>query len=79
MPMPEAVTTSLASHGVLGAICCALLWLYMQKDRELSQERAARIADAQKYNELSLALQAKVLTAVDTLRDIFQAAKASAR
>jgi hypothetical protein len=45
------------------------------KDRQLQEERDARIADAKNYNELALKLQAQVLDAVNKLADILEEMK----
>lgn len=69
--MPESFLSSLASHGVLGIVCAILLWTLWQKDKDLTAERAARIADAQNYTKMALDLQGKVLDAVQKIGSIF--------
>lgn len=70
--MPDTILNSLASHGVLGLFCAAAVWWAWQKDRELTAERAARIADAKAGTEVALRLQKEVNDAVDKLADILR-------
>jgi hypothetical protein len=67
--------TTIASHGVLGAVCIIALYVAWSKDRELKVERDARIADAKGYNDLSLKLQAQVIEAVNKVAGILEEMK----
>jgi hypothetical protein len=70
-PASAAVLTALATHGLPGALIAALLaWLWF-KDRELSRERDARVADARYYNDLSLKLQERSITVAENLTKAF--------
>lgn len=72
---PASLVTTLASHGVLGIVTALALWFAYAKDRQLQDERLARITDAKSYNELALKLQAQVLDAVNKLADILEEMK----
>jgi hypothetical protein len=72
-PTGGSLVAALASHGVLGLMCAVLLWALWIKDRDLTRERAARIADAKAYTDLALNLQARVIASVEKLSDIFEA------
>lgn len=69
---PAALTTAIASQGLLGVLLVVVGWVAWAKDRELQAERAARIADAQTYTEMALKLQAQVIDAVHKLADILE-------
>ena len=62
-------------------ICAALLWWIVRQDKahrvdvdglraELKAEQDARVADAKSFTDTALDLQARVISAVDTIRDI---------
>ena len=69
---PAALTTAIASQGLLGVLLVIVGWVAWAKDRELQAERAARISDAQTYTEMALKLQAQVIDAVNKLADILE-------
>ena len=72
-PTGTSLITAIASHGVLGLVCAVLLWALWQKDKDLTEERKARIADAKAYTDLALGLQKQVMASVEKLSDIFEA------
>lgn len=62
----------LAQHGLPGIIIGLLVyWVYL-KDKELKQERDARIDDAKAFNKLALELQEKAISSVNKLTDVFE-------
>lgn len=65
--MTEAILGQLASTGVVGALLVLALLALRDKDRQLKAEMLARIEDAKKYNDMSMALQREVMAAVDQL------------
>lgn len=72
-PTGTSLIATLASHGLLGLVCAVLLWILWQKDKDLTLERQARVADAKAYTDLALGLQKQVLASVEKLSDIFEA------
>jgi hypothetical protein len=66
-----ALLGQIASQGVLGVVAIALGWAYLKKDKELADERAARISDAKGYTDLALKLQQQVLDTSNRLADTF--------
>lgn len=66
---------TIASQGVLGVLLVVVGWIAWVKDRELKDERQARIDDAQNYTELALKLQAQVIDSVHKLSDILKEMK----
>jgi len=72
---PSALAASIASHGLLGALLVVVAWVAWSKDRELQNERLARIQDAQDYRELALKLQAQVIDAVNKVSGILEELK----
>jgi hypothetical protein len=66
----EAVLNKLAEHGVVGLFAAAFLWLFIQKDKELAKETAARIADAKDMLKIALDLQSRTNDSVGKLSDI---------
>lgn len=73
--MDPAIAAQIASHGLLGALLVAVTWAYWNKDRELKNERDARIADAKGYNDLALKLQAQVIDSVNKVSEILDEMK----
>ncbi len=62
----------LAQHGLPGIIIGILVfWVYM-KDKELKNERDARIADAKAFTDLALKLQENAIGSVNKLTDVFE-------
>jgi hypothetical protein len=68
-------------YGALGLICIGLLWWVVRQDKahraevdglraELKAEQEARVNDAKSFTNTALELQARVIAAVDTIRDI---------
>lgn len=72
---PQTFLESLLSHGPLGIVCAILLVWIHRKDKELQTERAARVEDAKAYTTMAVALQREVMTAVATVRELFDAQK----
>lgn len=68
----DALTTALASHGALGLLSAALLFLVVRKDAELTNERALRVADAQNYTRMALELQARVHASIDKMQELLE-------
>jgi len=62
----------LASTGVVGLLLVLTLYALRDKDRKLQSEMAARIEDAKKYNDLSMALQREVIQAVTKLGEMLE-------
>lgn len=74
MPAPgPTLLNALTGYGLPGIIIAVLLLLYWLKDRELTAERTARIADAKQFTSMALDLQGKVIEATNKLSDIFEA------
>lgn len=63
----------LASTGVVGALLVVAIFALRAKDKELQQEKAARIDDAKAYLQLAMSLQEQVITAVNKLSEIWEA------
>lgn len=72
---PSQLAAQLASQGLLGVMLVVVGWVAWRKDRELSDERDARITDAKNYTELALKLQAQVIDAVHKQADILEEVK----
>lgn len=70
--MLDQIATALAQHGMTGMVAAALLYLLVQKDKELSAEKNARTTDAQNYTKLALELQARVHTSVDRVTELVE-------
>lgn len=74
MPPTDTVTTistiitALTGYGMPGLIISGLVWWHVMKDKELTAERAARVADAKAYADLALGIQAKTFDALDKMR-----------
>jgi hypothetical protein len=66
---------ALAHFGLPGIVLAIFIYLYVQKDKELALERAARIADAKGYTDLAMKLQGQVLDAVNKLSEIWDEVK----
>lgn len=71
----EQLIPLIASQGPLGVMLVVITLAYREKDRQLKEERAARIQDAKDFNQMALDLQSKVLSAVDKLSDILDEMK----
>lgn len=67
--MAEALS-QLAGTGVVGALLVVCMFALRQKDKELSDEKASRIKDAQDYTTLAMSLQKEVIIAVTKLSEI---------
>lgn len=74
-PSAASSVTTIASQGVMGAMLVVVGLYAWTKDRQLQDERDARITDAKNYNDLALKLQAQVLDAVNKLADILDEMK----
>ena len=72
---PTSLAATIASHGLLGALLVVVGLYAWSKDKQLKEERDARINDAKNYNELALKLQAQVLDAINKLADILDEMK----
>lgn len=72
---PASPIASIASHGLLGAMLAVAMFVAYSKDKQLQDERAARITDAKNYTDLALKLQAQVIEAVNKLTDTFEEMK----
>lgn len=71
---PDTVTgviTTLLNQGVVGAFAVIFLFLYLRKDKELTDERNARINDSKEGLKLALSIQEKVQIAIEKLGDMF--------
>lgn len=55
----------LVTHGPFGLTTVIFLVLFLRKDKELAEERKARIEDAKAALGLALGLQEKTITAID--------------
>jgi hypothetical protein len=71
----ESLIASIASHGLLGVLLVLSMYVAYSKDKQLQEEREARIADAKNYTNLALELQAQVIEAVNKLTDTFEEMK----
>ena len=62
----------LAQHGLPGIVIGLLVyWVYL-KDKELKNERDARIADSKQFTDLALKLQENAISSVNKLTDLFE-------
>jgi hypothetical protein len=66
----DLILSKLAEHGPLGLIAACLVLLLVKKDRDLTRETAARIADAKDTMKIALDLQGKTNDAVGKLSAI---------
>lgn len=71
----EAFLTAIASHGLPGLAIAVLIYWLREKDKELTAERNARIADAKAYTDMALKLQSEVIAAVHKLTSVFEEMK----
>lgn len=62
----------LVDKGIVGAFAAVFLILYLRKDKELADERKARIADSREGLQLALSIQEKVQIAIGKLGDMFE-------
>jgi hypothetical protein len=76
MPEPGAsLVSTLASHGIMGVVCAVLFVMLWQRDKALTDERAARIADAKAGLELALRIQQTTQDTVAKLSTLFEELK----
>jgi hypothetical protein len=66
----QSIFASLASHGLPGIVIFGLAAWIVMLHRELRDERSARIGDVKSYTDTLMAMQGKVLGAVDKLADV---------
>jgi len=71
----DAALTQLASTGIVGAVFVIALVALRAKDRQLNDEKAARIEDAKDMMTLAMDLQKQVIFAVNKLSDMTEAAE----
>jgi hypothetical protein len=71
----QAFLTTIAEHGTAGLAIAVLIYWLREKDKELKEERAARIKDAKDYTDLALKLQSEVVAAVHKLTAVFEEIK----
>ena len=69
------VIGTILDKGVVGAFALIFLWLYLKKDKELADERAARINDSKDGLKLALSLQEKTQTTIEKLGGMFEESK----
>lgn len=62
----------LLDKGIVGVFAAVFLVLYLRKDKELTDERNARIADSKEGLTLALSIQEKVQMAIGKLGDMFE-------
>jgi hypothetical protein len=67
----DPIVSALAQHGIPGLVIAGLFWWLLLKDRDLKNERDARIKDAQAYTQLALQLQDRINATVQKLSDLF--------
>lgn len=72
---PSTLAKTIASQGLLGIMLVGALYVAYRKDKDLQDERTARIADAKTFNELALKIQAGAIDTVNKLSDIFEEMK----
>lgn len=75
MDIGTSLLSLAAQHGLPGITIGLLAYWVWTKDKEITKERDARIADAKAYTEMALKLQAQAISAVDKLTDIFEELK----
>ena len=63
----------LPSLGLPGLVIAALLYALRSKDQELTAERQASVARAEKYSSFALECQQRTLAAVEKSADIAEA------
>lgn len=56
-------------------MCAIAMYVAWSKDKQLQDERQARITDAKNYTDLALKLQAQVIEAVNKLSATFEGMK----
>jgi hypothetical protein len=65
----------LADHGILGLLLAICLLAYWWKDRQLTREKDARIADARVLTDLALKFQQQSIEHVQKIHDVFEELK----
>ena len=73
----DSALAQLLQHGPLGLTTVIFIVLFLRKDKELADERAARIEDSKAALALALDLQSKTITAIDRVGSISELAMAS--
>lgn len=68
----DPLLSKIAEHGVVGVFAAVFLFLYIQKDKALSAEVAARIADSKTMLQLALGMQDKSNDSIGKLAAIFE-------
>lgn len=66
------VLTLLLNNGVTGAFAGVFLLLYIRKDRELADERKARISDNKEGFNTLISVQEKTHTVIEKMTDMFE-------
>jgi len=61
-----------APYGMPGILLVIVGYLFHIKDKALQAEKDSRIDDAKHFNELAMALQKEVITAVNKLSDLVE-------
>ena len=69
---PAGSLEQIASVGITGALLILALFALRSKDKELSDEKNARIDDAKTNLQLAMKLQEQVILAVNKLADIVE-------
>lgn len=67
----EAISDKLLEHGLPGVIILVLIIACVALYKELRDERKARIADAERFRDVALALQEKAIVTANKLTDVF--------
>lgn len=73
--LTNVLTILLEKGGMTGAFAVVFLILYVRKDKELADERNARISDNKEGFKVSLSIQEKTITAVERMSDMFEAGR----
>lgn len=68
----NAIEALLLAQGPLGIACLVLGYVAWKKDKDLIEEKNARIADAKGYNDLALKLKQEAIDSVNKLYLIFK-------
>ncbi len=70
---PASIVTALLPLGPVGLIIGILIYYLLVLHKDLKEERAGRISDAEKYRELTMELQEKVMNTCHRFADVIEA------
>lgn len=68
--MEKTIFEMLATHGITGVMLFVVGWAYYRKDKELAEERLARIADSKQYTASIVAMNERMVLSADKLTEL---------